>query len=128
PASDCARAARSPTTTAVLFRTRSRNDAQRTDAAAAIAILFRKLPPSHFLPAIVMMRVRSNAHQKRLSGGVMRREIPGQAGYYREQASRVRKRAELALTQEQRESLLELAQRWDRLAVGTEPAGLSEKN
>jgi len=58
----------------------------------------------------------------------MRREIPGQAGYYREQASRVRKRAELALTQEQRESLLELAQRWDRLAVGTEPAGLSEKN
>lgn len=56
----------------------------------------------------------------------MRREIPGQAGYYREQAMRVRKRAELALTQEQRESLLELAQRWEKLAVGTE--GLSEKN
>ncbi|HEX4636747.1 MAG TPA: hypothetical protein VH189_11235 [Rhizomicrobium sp.] len=50
----------------------------------------------------------------------MRRENPSQAGYYREQALRVRKRAELALTREQRESLLELAQRWEKLAIGDE--------
>lgn len=47
-------------------------------------------------------------------GGKMR--YPNQVDYYRQQASRVRKRAELALTQEQRRTLLELAQRWERLA------------
>jgi hypothetical protein len=50
----------------------------------------------------------------------MRRET--QASYYREQASRVRKRAELANSEEQRESLLDLAQRWEKLALGMEPA------
>ncbi|HWU54882.1 MAG TPA: hypothetical protein VN175_05220 [Rhizomicrobium sp.] len=44
----------------------------------------------------------------------------GQAYYYREQASRVRKRADLAYTQEARASLLDFAQRWERLAVEAE--------
>ena len=52
----------------------------------------------------------------------MRREYPNQAGYYREQASRVRKRAELANTREARQSLLDLAERWEKLAAGAEPA------
>jgi len=45
-----------------------------------------------------------------------------QADYYREQASRVRKRAELEHIKQSREALLELALRWDRLAVEAEPA------
>lgn len=46
---------------------------------------------------------------------------PNQAGYYWEQASRVRKRAEQAESREARDTLLELAQRWERLAVSAEP-------
>jgi hypothetical protein len=45
-----------------------------------------------------------------------------QADYYRQQASRVRQRADLANTREARESLLEFAQRWEMLAVKVEPA------
>ena len=45
-----------------------------------------------------------------------------QADYYREQASRVRKRAELEHIQRSREALLELALRWERLAAEAEPA------
>ena len=47
---------------------------------------------------------------------------PNQADYYREQASRVRKRADLANTREARVSLLEFAQRWEMLALRVEPA------
>ena len=45
-----------------------------------------------------------------------------QADYYRQQASRVRKRADLANTREDRASLLEFAQRWEMLAARAEPA------
>ena len=45
-----------------------------------------------------------------------------QADYYREQASRVRKRAELEHIKQSREALLELALRWEKLATEAEPA------
>ncbi len=45
-----------------------------------------------------------------------------QAEYYREQASRVRKRADLANTGEARASLLDFALRWELLALKAEPA------
>jgi hypothetical protein len=45
-----------------------------------------------------------------------------QADYYREQASRVRKRADLANTREARASLLDFARRWEMLAVRAQPA------
>ena len=45
-----------------------------------------------------------------------------QADYYREQASRVRKRAELEHIKRSREALLELALRWEKLAAEAEPA------
>ena len=51
----------------------------------------------------------------------MRRDHHNQSDYYREQASRVRKRADLANTQEARESLLDFALRWERLATGAAP-------
>ena len=51
----------------------------------------------------------------------MRRDYFNQAEYYREQASRVRKRAELAQTRDDRESLLDLASRWETLASSAEP-------
>ena len=47
----------------------------------------------------------------------MSHSYSSQADYYREQASRVRKRAELEHIKQSREALLELALRWDRLAV-----------
>ncbi len=49
-----------------------------------------------------------------------------QADYYREQASRVRKRADLAHTREARASLLGFAQRWELLAVRALPAAEPE--
>ena len=48
--------------------------------------------------------------------------FPSQADYYREQASRVRKRADLANTREARVALLGFAQRWEMLAIRVEPA------
>jgi hypothetical protein len=48
---------------------------------------------------------------------------PSQAEYYREQASRVRKRADLAITREARASLLDFADRWEMLAFRAEPNG-----
>jgi len=51
----------------------------------------------------------------------MRRDYLNQAEYYREQASRVRKRAELAQTRDVRDSLLDLALRWETLAGSAEP-------
>jgi len=49
-----------------------------------------------------------------------------QADYYREQASRVRKRADLANTSEARASLLDFAQRWETLADRAQPAAEQE--
>ena len=56
----------------------------------------------------------------RLIGTIMRNS--SQAEYYRQQASRVRKRADLANTGEARASLLDFAQRWEMLANRAEPA------
>jgi len=59
----------------------------------------------------------------------MRRDFLNQADYYREQALRVRKRAELAQTRDARESLLDLASRWESLASSTLPdaSGIDER-
>jgi hypothetical protein len=60
----------------------------------------------------------------RLIGALMRNS--SQAEYYRQQASRVRKRADLANTGEARASLLDFAQRWEMLANKAEPAAEQE--
>jgi len=49
-----------------------------------------------------------------------------QAEYYREQASRVRKRADLANTREARASLLDFARRWEMLANRAQPVAEQE--